>query len=208
MAGFEIDVIGISRCIFHLAETVPDGGKHEALLAPDTGFDPKAHLLQFFPDSLAGADFPGVDQDSDAGAGAEEWRKLDEGGFDRLQGIPSGDQSDRMLPFRNPAGCGGSDPKEATPSQRKIEFHAAAAGDDRAMQARQARETNHGIDHLFLIRNGTRLSHRTLPAWMSIGPATQRAEPEWRTRTRRPCRVRFRAPARRLFRDDGRFRTT
>ena len=41
MAGFETDVIGISRCVFHLAETVPDGGKHEAFLAPDTGFDPK-----------------------------------------------------------------------------------------------------------------------------------------------------------------------
>jgi hypothetical protein len=74
VAGFETDVIGILRRHFHLAKTVPDGGKHEALLAPDTGFDPKAHLLQLAPDPQSGTDFPGIDQDSDGGAGAKEWR--------------------------------------------------------------------------------------------------------------------------------------
>ena len=50
------------------------GRQHEPLLAPDTGFDPKAHLLQPFPDAQAGAAFPAVDQDRDGGAGAKEWR--------------------------------------------------------------------------------------------------------------------------------------
>ena len=73
-----------SRRLFHLAKAVPDGGEHESLLASDTGFDPKAHLLELFADAQAGADFPGVDQDSDAGAGAKEWQQFGDGGFDRL----------------------------------------------------------------------------------------------------------------------------
>ena len=66
--------MGILRRLFHLAKAVPDGGKHKTFLAPDPGFDPKAHLLQLSADAQAGTDFPGVDQDSDGGAGGKEWR--------------------------------------------------------------------------------------------------------------------------------------
>ena len=67
-------------------------------------------------------------------------------------------------------------PKEAAPSQRKIEFHAAAAGDDRTMLACQAREANHGIDHLLPVGNGIGLRHRSLPCRdvRSTGYATRR----------------------------------
>ena len=51
---------------------MPIGGKHEALLAPDAGVDPKAHLLQLGPDSQTNAAFAGIDQNGDRRAGAEE----------------------------------------------------------------------------------------------------------------------------------------
>ena len=59
-----------------------------------------------------------------------------------------------MLSFWKPAGLGGGDPKESAPSQRKIEFHAVAAGDDGAVQMGQAGEVDHGIDDLLPVRNG------------------------------------------------------
>src|SRR6185369_5066179 len=108
--------MGILRRVFHLPEAAPNGGKHEALSAPDTGFDPEAQLLQLVPDPQPGADRPGVDEDSDGGAGAEEWRCFGECGLDRLEGIVARDQADRVLPLRNTAGCGGGYPKEAAPS--------------------------------------------------------------------------------------------
>ena len=60
------------------------------------------------------------------------------------------------------AAQGGGYPQEATPSQRKIEFHAAAAGNDRAMQMCQVREADHGIDHLRVLRNRMQLNHPSL----------------------------------------------
>ena len=59
-----------------------------------------------------------------------------------------GDQADRVLSLWNAAGRGGGHANEPAPSQRKIEFHTIAAGDDGAMQIGQARELDHGIDDL------------------------------------------------------------
>ncbi len=64
---------GISRCVFHLAEALPIGGKHKALPAPDTGLDPETHLLQPGPDFQAEAAFVRIDQDGNGRAGAEKW---------------------------------------------------------------------------------------------------------------------------------------
>ena len=86
-AGFATDVMGISRRVLHLAEVLPNRGKHEALAAPDTGFDAKAHLLELGPDFQADAAFAGVDQDRNGRAGAEEVRYFGDRGFDRLKGI-------------------------------------------------------------------------------------------------------------------------
>jgi len=108
--------MGILRRVFHLDEAAPNGGKHEALPAPDSGFDPEAQLLQLFPDPEPGADCRRVDEDSDGGAGAEEWRYFGECRLDRLEGIVTRDQANRVLSLRNTAGCGGGHPKEAAPS--------------------------------------------------------------------------------------------
>src|SRR5258708_37763987 len=103
--------MGISRGVFHLAEAMPDRGKHEALLAPDPGFDPEAHLLELSADPQTGAAFAGVDQNGDGGTGAEERRHFGESRLDRRKRIVTRNQSDRVLRSRNPAGRGGGYPK-------------------------------------------------------------------------------------------------
>ena len=59
----------ISRHVFHFDEALPISGKHQALLASDTGFDLETHLLQPGADFQAGAAFAGVDQDGDRSTG-------------------------------------------------------------------------------------------------------------------------------------------
>jgi hypothetical protein len=153
--------MGISRRVFHLAEALPNCGKHKTLLAPDAGFDPKAHLLQLASYSHVGSAFAAVDEDSDGGAGAKELRYFGESGLDRLKGIVTRDQADGV-PSWGPTGRGGGYPDEAALSQRQMELHATAAGNDHAMQAGQAREADHGIDDLLPVRNGVKLNHLAL----------------------------------------------
>ena len=73
MGGFKTNV-DISCRLFHLAIAVPDSGKHEPFLTSDAGLDPKAHLLELFPDAQTCPDLPGLDQDSDGGVRGKEWR--------------------------------------------------------------------------------------------------------------------------------------
>jgi hypothetical protein len=61
------------------------------------------------------------------------------------------DQANRVLSLCPAAGLRGGDANEPAPSQRKIEFHAMAAGDDGALQMRQTRELDHGIDDLIAV---------------------------------------------------------
>jgi hypothetical protein len=56
-----------------------------------------------------------------------------------------------MLPPASAAGRGGGDTNEAATSQRDIEFHAVIAGNNRAMQVGQARESDHRVDDLLVI---------------------------------------------------------
>jgi len=91
--------MGNSRRVFHLAEALAGSRKAQTLLAPDAGFDPKAHLLQLPSYSHAGSAFAAVDEDSDGGAGAKELRYFGQSGLDRLKGIVTRDQADGVLRF-------------------------------------------------------------------------------------------------------------
>jgi hypothetical protein len=120
----------ISRCVFHLAEALSIRGKHKALLAPDARLNPKTHLLQLHPDFQAKAAFARVDQEGDDRAGAKELRYLGEGSLDSPQRVLTCDQADRVLRPWNAARRSGGHANESTPSERKIQFHSIAAGDD------------------------------------------------------------------------------
>jgi hypothetical protein len=124
----------ISRCDFHLVETLSVRRQHKALLTPDARLDPKTHLFQFTADFQAEPAFAGPDQDGNGRTRGEEWRNLRKGGVDsRKRGLPR-DQADCVLPPWDATGRDGGDANEAAPLQRQIEFQAIAAGDDGAMQ--------------------------------------------------------------------------
>src|ERR1700680_3078702 len=97
---------------------MPIGGKHEALLAPDAGVDPKAHLLQLGPDSQTNAAFAGIDQNGDRRAGAEELRYFGKGSLDGPERVSARDQADRVLPLGSAAGRGGGHANESASLER------------------------------------------------------------------------------------------